>query len=391
MRAAVTEAAARDLRVRMVGGGFAVGPVAMCDGILLKPDALTRMEWLDPEVILVAAGVTLAALVTELQAAGRGLDGLAGPAAATLAGAVSTAGYGPRAPLSNSVQALHLVGADGASQRVASDQPLARAAMGGLGAFGLITAVELRTLPTCSDEVTTTVATFDDALDSWREWDTTAHWLRMLWVPGSRRVAIHRGVRTPAGQGALSTAQPTIAEPRWRRRLGLAVPLVLPRLNRDAVVGSPNGSQTHVAWSAGVAHGTTREITTTWSVPLDCTLPALRTLREALRSAAASTTTAISVRTIDADAGLLSPFVDRRSALISARVRLPAPFERYFASVAGALVPFSARPHWGSYLPDTGDAPMAGHPGVTPARALRAQIDPQGLFDSMAVARLLGS
>lgn len=391
--AAVGEATERELAVRMVGGGTAAGPVAVCNGIMLRPTALTQLTWIDPEVIRVGAGVTVSTLVAELRRRGRAIAGIAGPADATVAGSVSTAGYGPHEPLAASVQSLEMVAADGRVRLVVADEPWGRAAVGGLGGFGIITAVEVRTSAAYNDIVTTDVLAFEEALAGWREWADDAAWMQWLWVPGAERVLVRRGTREPAvaaGADAVRASMlPAAHEARWRRRAGLAVPLLLPRLNRNAVVGAAAQSPTSVAWSAGVHRDTARELATTWTVPIDQALPALRMLREALRTTAQSTTTALSVRTIDADTGLLSPFYQRRSALISARVRLPAPFERYFTAVAAALAPFDARPHWGSYVPEAENSPMAGHPGGAAAREVRDQIDPLGLFDSAAVARLL--
>lgn len=385
----VAEAAAAQSPVRMVGAGTVQGDVAVSSGVLLRADALTDLQWVEADVVRVGAGVSLAKLEADLHRSGRAIAGLAGPSDATVAGTVSTSGYGFRVPLNCAVRALELVTADGDVRWYSADTDIARAAMGGIGAFGIITALELHTVPAYWNNVTSTTLTFDDAAQNWRDWVQDSAWLQWWWVPGSQRVLVWRAGPAVANMPPTAAALPTPTEPRWRRRVGLAVPLLLPRLNRTAVLGA--AADLAAPWSAGVRGPDARAVSTTWTVPLDQALPALRILRESLRGAAQTTTTALIVRALDADTGLLSPFRDRRSALISARVHLPAPFERYFRAVADALAPFDARPHLASYLPQTPASPLAGHPGVAAARELRAALDPSGLFDSAAVARLLGS
>ena len=373
---AVAEAAAAQSPVRMVGAGTAHGDVAVSGGVFLRAEALADLKWREADVVRVGAGVSLATLVAELHRSGRAIAGLAGPSDATVAGAVSTSGYGFRVPLNSAVRALELVGADGDVKWYSADTDVARAAMGGIGAFGIITALDLHTIPAYWHHVTSTTVTFEDAVQNWRDWVQDSAWLQWWWVPGSQRVLVWRAGPAVADRPQTAAALPTPTEPRWRRRVGLAVPMLLPRLNRTAVLGA--AADTAASWSAGVLGPSARTVGTTWTVPLDQALPALRTLRESLRAAAQTTTTALVVRTVDADTGLLSPFRERRSALISARVRLPAPFERYFRAVADALAPFDARPHLASYLPQTPQSPLGGHPGVVAARELRVTLDPAG-------------
>ncbi|MEV4920262.1 FAD-binding protein [Streptomyces tirandamycinicus] len=184
VRAAVREAGARDLPVRVHTTGHASGARHAVDGGLLVRTRLAGGVVVDARrrIARIPAGTTWGEVVAA--AAPFGLTAPHGSAAGVgvvgylLGGGVSF--YGRRTGLAaNSVRAVELVTADGTLVRAdaENDPELLWALRGGGGGFGVVTAVELELLPVA--KVVTGAAYWSAAhaaplLAAWRDWAADA-------------------------------------------------------------------------------------------------------------------------------------------------------------------------------------------------------------------------
>uniref|UniRef100_UPI0003829455 FAD-binding protein n=1 Tax=Nocardiopsis lucentensis TaxID=53441 RepID=UPI0003829455 len=152
--AAVSSAAAEDLRVRMGGAGHSFTDVAVTDGLLLSPTSLTAVRSVDPAAgtVTVEAGLPLCDLNDALAEQGVALSNMGDIAVQTVAGAVQTGTHGTgrdAGGLASQVVGLEMVLADGSVVECSAEREpdLFHAARVGLGAFGVVTALTMAVRP----------------------------------------------------------------------------------------------------------------------------------------------------------------------------------------------------------------------------------------------------
>jgi len=137
LREIVREAEADGIAVRAVGSGHSWSDVALTDGILVRPQGLSKPleldrtllrdehrdpgEGADVTLVQVQAGMTIAELNAYLKARGLALPNMGGFDGQTVAGVISTSTHGSGiafGPLSDLVRSLDIVAAKGAIYRI---------------------------------------------------------------------------------------------------------------------------------------------------------------------------------------------------------------------------------------------------------------------------------
>lgn len=180
MVAAVRHAAERDLPIGVHATGHGLS-VPLDGGVLIDTVHLDGL-WIDPEtrIARVEAGVRAGTLLEA--AAEHGLAPLSGSSpSVSVIGYLLGSGLGLLARhygyAADRVRALKLVTADGELRRLVPGDALFGAVLGTVGAFGVVTAVELELLPVA--EIYGGQLVFDaeltgPVLDAWRAWAATA-------------------------------------------------------------------------------------------------------------------------------------------------------------------------------------------------------------------------
>lgn len=244
--AIVTEAAARRIRVKMVGSGHSFTDVALTDGWMLSPTNLVGVRAVDRQAmtVTVLAGTPLHALNTALADLGLSLHNMGDIDRQTVAGAISTGTHGTggvRASLAAQVVALELVTADGVLRQVSptSDPALFEAARLGLGAVGVLTAVTLEVEPAFTLEAVEEPMPWARAVGGFDEIVEENHHVDMYWFPGTDRVFVKRNNRTldpprplPAWRELLEDRFLSNTVFGWVTAAGALVPPLRPGLNR---------------------------------------------------------------------------------------------------------------------------------------------------------------
>ncbi len=172
--AAVREAEADGTTIRAVGSGHAWSDIALTEGLLLRPHAMTGILPLDDGtlrprqacnelLVRVLAGTTIRDLNDALDARGLGLPNMGGYDAQTIAGVISTSTHGSGlswGPFSDMVRSVDLVVSGGRQvrvepaggltdptrfngERLIQDDRTFDAAICGLGTLGIVTSLVL--------------------------------------------------------------------------------------------------------------------------------------------------------------------------------------------------------------------------------------------------------
>ncbi|OLT49038.1 FAD-binding protein [Cellulosimicrobium sp. CUA-896] len=352
-------------------------------------------------VASVAAGLRYGDVTRHVQAAGRALPNLASLPHISVAGSVATATHGSGdgvGSLASAVVGLELVTGDGETRTLRRGDADFPGAVVALGALGIVTRLELETVPTFDvrqdvhvDLPWDAVAAHLDALTAsaysvslftdWGADGVQQVWRKSRIAPGERgedppadlfgaRPAREQRHPLPGVDPVHCTAQLGEAGP-WNERL--------PHFRLDFTPS--NGD----------------ELQSEYLVPRRHALAAL----EAMRGLGPRLTPLLQVgeiRTVAADPEplWLSPFDGPTVAFHLTWKPLPDDVARVLPDLESALARLGARPHWGKLshaVTSTDPAALAAvaarYPRLAEFRALAERLDPDGRFRGGFVGRLL--
>jgi alditol oxidase len=384
-------------RVRALGTGHSFNRLADTPGDLVSLDALPRLIELDTAnaAVMISAGLTYGELTTALNRAGRALHNLGSLPHISVAGACATATHGSgdgNGNLATAVSALELVTADGDLVTVSRDADLPgrlSAAVVGLGALGIVTAMTLDTVPAFTvgqyvyeglpyEEV---AGHFDEIMSSAYSVSLFTDWraprIRQAWL--KRRA------------DAADSWEPT---PRWMGGLLADGP-------RNPVPGMPAEHCTEQLgvpgpWHERLPHfrleftpSAGDELQSEYLLPRTSAIEALRALDQ-VADRLAPVTRISEIRTIAADGLWLSPAYRRDTvAFHFTWVNDWPALAPVLALVEDRLAPLHARPHWGKLF-GTGPEVLAGlYPRLGEFRLLMREQDPAGKFRNDLLDRYL--
>lgn len=378
-------ASARTLRVQATRHTF--NDVADSDASLVSLERLpTRVEMVDDRV-RVEGLVTFAQLAPVIEAEGRALHNLGSLPHISVAGATSTGTHGSgvrNGNLSSAVRALEIMDADGHTQRIDHAHPWFAAAAAGIGAFGVITAVELQTEPTyeVTQQAYTGVAWDDIAGDPERVFG------------GSRSVSVFTTWGDPAHD--LVWAKSDDGTPDWVEQLG-GRPVDDIHLGRIRTVDNTTPRGSAGPWHTRLPHfradalpSDGDEIQSEYFVPFSAAREALAAVR-AIAPAFDAQLLVSELRTVAADELWLSPAFQRDVLAIHFTWRNDT--EGVLAvlpHIEQALSPFDVRPHWGKAFTMPGEAVRATLPRVGDFIEAARAADPRGVFRNDFLRRTLG-
>jgi FAD/FMN-containing dehydrogenase len=354
VRAAVREAAAAGLELRVAGAGHSFTPLVATDGVLLGLDALAGIESHDAAggEVTVRAGTRIRELGGPLLELGLALENQGDVDVQSLAGAIATGTHGTGRTLGNlssQLRGLRWVSAAGELLECSpeSDRDLFRAARVSLGALGVVTAARLRCVPAYRLHE--------------RVWRTSVEAIL-------------------AGQGELA-ARHRHFEFFWFPRQDAVEAKTLTLVDARAEAPLP-GDGERVGWSKDVI-SSLREVRffeMEYSVPAACGPDCFRALRERIRTRHPEVAWPVEYRTVAPDDAWLSPACGRDTVALSVHQDGRYPFRELFADVEPILREAGGRPHWGKVHTCTARHLRGLYPRWDDFLALREAHDPEGRF-----------
>jgi len=139
-----------DLKVRAIGSLHSLSPIPETDGICVVLDRYAKLLGVEGSLVTVQAGMKLRDLNDALAELELALPVNGSIAEQTVSGAISTATHGgsiDHGSLSDYVEAVRIVTADGTTRHLDRSQPLFAAAIVSLGLLGIISTVTFRCVP----------------------------------------------------------------------------------------------------------------------------------------------------------------------------------------------------------------------------------------------------
>jgi FAD-linked oxidoreductase len=403
---AVTRAATAGQSVRARGSGHSFTAVGAAHDVALDLGDWTGIVSadIDTGLVTVRAGTTLRTLNAELDRLGLAMTNLGDIDAQTISGAISTGTHGTGARfggISTQVAGLELVLADGSVVSCSETElpELFAAGRVGLGAFGVLSAVTLRTEPSYVLAAEERPEPLDEVLEALDENCANNDHFEFYWFPYGPKALTKRNNRLPAG----TTPRPL---PRARQfveyelmenrvfgavcRLGRRVPGLVRPLNKLSSNVLSARSYSDVSHKVFVTDRSVRFVESEYAVPRAALGEVLAELRRRVPELADPVMFPVEIRVAAADDIWLSTAYQRDSAYIAVHQFVGMPYRSYFDLFESIVADVGGRPHWGKMHTLDAAALRERYPRFGDFVGLRAKLDPTGLFANPYLDRVLG-
>lgn len=400
----LARACAEGRRVRVAGSGHSFSDLVLTEGLLISLDRMSRVLEVDRAsgLVRVQAGIALRELNRALAGHGLAMENLGDVDAQTIAGAISTATHGTGAHLPNisaQLAALRLILADGSTLDCsAQDDPeIFRAARVGLGALGVIAEVTLRCVPAFTLRGVDGTAPLQRVLEDFEQLVLGNDHFEFYAFPHANTVLTRTNNRTqepPRPRGRVSAYANDVLLTNHAFgalcRLGRRFPALIPRLNRLATALA--GSSTRVERSADIfaSPRLVRFTEMEYALPRGRAAEAVGAVLDLVPRAGFAVPFPIEVRTVAADDAMLSTAAGRDSCFVAVHMYEGMEWEPYFRAVEAIMDGLEGRPHWGKRHFQTAATLRGRYPDWDAFQAVRARLDPEGVFTNAHVERVLG-
>jgi FAD-linked oxidoreductase len=400
LAAAVRDAAARG-EMRAAGTGHSFTDAPCTGGTMVDLARMQRVLEADAAtgLVTVEAGITLHRLGAELAARGLALPNQGDIDAQTLAGATATATHGTGvrfANLSAGIAALRLVTATGDVLELCDGDDL-RAARVGIGALGVVSAITLRCVPRFTLHRHDAPRPLGETLDRLDEHvDGNDHF--EFWVFPYTRTALTRTCRR--------SDEPPSPPPAWRRRLqedvlenrllelvcrtGRAAPRAVPRLNRLAAGVASESRVEDYSHNVFATQRRVRFNEMEYAISRAHAREAVERALEAIERPRLPIAFPLEVRFAAGDDALLSTAHERETCYVAVHQYRGMEFETCFRVFEAVMDDYGGRPHWGKRHYQAAATLAGRYPGWDRFQAVRARLDPGGVFTNDYVRRVLG-
>lgn len=390
-------------QVRVVGGGHSFNDSPLCADTLVSLDALDRVLGFDPlrRTMRVQTGVRLRDLNKVLARANLALPVLGSTDAQSLGGLIATDLHGTGRDhgfLSEQILGLRVVLADGDARDVGPGDPLFHAVMGGLGAVGVVTEVELQLVESFNVDKRTSMvdrAATEQGLDALIAQHDHLSFYYIGGASTQEAVRAHTWDHTlaPVTEGweakkaaqelsdfGISAFLPQLAE-------------ALVQLDEDHTLSNLAAADHRLIMPAQRGFGRKlfyRHDEIELAVPFEATQDALRDVMKLLRDE--DYFSIVEVRfTPDTSQSLIGPGVGRRSAWIELATPLSQPRDVMYARVEAILRAYGGRPHLGKKTTFTHHELLEVYgERFTAFQAVRSRVDPTGKLLNPFTRRVFG-
>lgn len=401
--ACVERACETGRRLRVAGSGHSFTDIACTDGHMLRLGRMDRVLDADPAsgLVRVQPGITLSRLGEELARRGLAMENQGDIDAQVLAGAISTGthGTGARFPnLSAQVRALRLVTADGSVLELSADRDRDAylAARVGVGALGVVTELTLRCVPLFTlrrvDEprsLAGALRALDDLVDANDHFEIFAFPYSDVAI--SR--ASERSQRPPKPDSRATWFRETVLENRVLElacRAGRLAPALVPPINRTLMRIVGPAVKTDLSHRVYATRRAVRFTEMEYAVPRAAAAVFVERVMDTIERRRLPVGFPIEVRFVAPDDAYLSPAHARETAYVAVHMFRGVEFESYFRAVEAIARDYGGRPHWGKRHYRTADSLRELYPEWDRFQAVRARLDPAGLFGNDYTDRVLG-
>ncbi len=406
LAATVRAAQADGLRVKPIGSGHSFTSIAVTDGVRLDMSALDRPISIDPDsgLVTVEGGIAIHRLNELLHRYRLAMPNLGDIDRQSLTGALATGTHGTGARhrgLAAAVVGFDLVTAGGELINVDTDTrpELFAAGRVGLGALGVVAQVTLQCVPAFLLHAAEGRMPLDETLDRLDELVDDNDHFEFYWFPHTNCTLTKRNNRVdpdtrPRRLGRIRALldDEVLSNGAFEavNRLGAQWPSLVPTIN--AVSGRALSARDYVDDSFRVfaSRRRVRFVEMEYAIPRPAVADAVRAIQQWIDSTGTPVSFPIEVRFAAADDIWLSTAYDRESAYVAVHLYHRVADETYFSAVESIMSEYAGRPHWGKLHGLDATTLRERYPRFDDFRAVRAEVDPSGVFGNDYLDRVLG-
>ena len=399
----IRRAAGDGLPVRAVGSGHSFTDCACTDGVMINTSRMRRILEVDRERALVTAqgGIRLAELGPRLAEQGLALENQGDIDTQSVAGAISTATHGTGAAFPNlaaRVVALRLVTATGEVLELSpeSDREAYLAARVSVGSLGVISTITIACVPLYTLHRHDAPLPLEETLLRLDEHVGSNDHFEFFVFPYSDTALTRRNRR--------SQDEPH-PPPRWKRRVreqliennvlsllcrtGRRFPALTPRLNRSLTAAISESTMEDRAYLVYASKREVRFNEMEYAIPRANARPAVERVLDVVERRRLPILFPLEVRFSAPDDAFLSTAFGRDTCYVAVHQYNGMEFETYFRAVEEIMDSYGGRPHWGKRHYQTAATLRDRYPAWDRFRAVRARLDPDGVFANDYTRRVL--
>jgi L-gulono-1,4-lactone dehydrogenase len=403
----VRAARADELRVKPIGSGHSFTSIGVTDGVQLDLSALDRPVSIDQSsgLATVEGGIPIHRLNDLLHRYRLAMPNLGDIDRQSLTGAISTGTHGTGARhrgLAAAVVGFDLVTAGGELVHADADcrPELFAAGRVGLGALGVVARVTLQCVPAFLLHAAEGRMRLEEVLDRVDEFVDGNDHFEFYWFPHTPYTLTKRNNRVDAstrprrlGRMRSLVDDEVLSNGAFEvvNRLGTAWPTLVPRIS--AVCGQALSAREYVDDSFRVfaSRRRVRFIEMEYAIPRPAVADAVRAIQRWIDSSGTPVSFPIEVRFAAPDDSWLSTAYDRESAYVAVHLYHRVADAAYFRAVESIMTEHAGRPHWGKLHGLDATTLRERYPRFDDFQALRADLDPTGVFGNDYLDRVLGS
>ena len=402
LRVVLKEAAAEGTRVRVVGAGHSYNDIATAPDTQISLRRLSRVLHVDAAagLITVQGGATLQEIRAVMAQHGLAFANMGDIDRQSIAGALSTGTHGTGLHMpafASQVTALELMLADGSIVRYAEgDGDPWDAARVSLGALGIIVSVTIRAVPAYNLRRSDSVVTREQAFQILASPPETGH-VGLYFMPYIDQVLMWVAERTadpidkPSALG--EWFRDVVKVNYGLEAMGVVArraPRLVPTLARAFAKGIKPETTVDTYDKVFLRPLFVRHDAWEFAVPLESAGDGVRALMSSIEDARLPYAFPCETRIAPAETAWLHPTYGRLSACIGAAINPGIDVDAAWQEAQRAVVALGGRPHWGKWH-TLGAAELHGlYPRWDDFQGLRRDHDPDGLFGSPAIDRVLG-
>ncbi|MDO4255432.1 MAG: D-arabinono-1,4-lactone oxidase [Kocuria sp.] len=408
---AVTAAKELGAGLRPTGTGHSFNELAAPRDIRLDLTALTGLLHVNriTNQAQFLAGTTLSQATRILEKEGLAFSNLPDALQQTVGGAISTATHGTGTgypSMSGQVTALTLVTAEGQIMEcsAAHNREVFQAARAGLGVIGAVAAVTFQCEPSFRLHSAEFKEPVDQLVDSLGERMASADHFEFSWNPvtGSTHSRImtrlHRLPDEWSKPGSkLAQTVRRMDDTVLRRGLPIGLnrlagwaPRVIPGLNRLDTLTVSSRRFTDLSYKVFASTKPVKHVQAEWAVPLEDLPDTFRDVQKLLENRGSYLGLPVTVRCSAPEEAWMSPGNARYTGWISIRQFWRASTHELLDDLHDVFMNHDARPHWGSRHNLTAAELAPRYQHWEDFLRIRQHMDPDGVFLSDPVRRLLG-
>lgn len=358
--------------VRALGAGHSFTPVVQTGGVLIDMAHVSAVTGTDPVKRRVRAlgGTAIREFGAPLWEAGLSLANQGDVDHQSIAGALSTGTHGSGihfGSFSSTLRWARILNGHGEVVEVTEkDVRELRAAQVALGTLGILLEVELEVVPRYYLQEQITYPTFEETRANWATDIAENRHYSFLWCPHPGSGALYE-LPTPPGESMVNRS--------YTKRYNEANVV-----DEDAEVSAAKGARRDRAYRIYPGGFGIPFHELEYYVDSRHALDAVEAMQDLMRTRHPEQEYPLEVRWVKQDKGLLSPFQDRDTTVLSVSGAPGANYWPYLLDVDSLLREYKARAHWGKIHFLTRDRVAELYPDFDQFVAIRREFDPNGVF-----------